>query len=129
MGLSELQRIAASRWTAFPPRLPGQPIFYPVLDEPYAEQIARDWNTADEASSFAGFVTTFDVDDAFAARYPVQVVGGREHRELWVPAEELDALNRHLLGPITVRARFYGPRCTAVIDSVSGLPAGLRGEA
>lgn len=32
---------------AFPPRLAGQPIFYPVLNKEYAVQIARDWNAKD----------------------------------------------------------------------------------
>jgi len=64
-GLHELRLIAEAGWRAFPPRLPGQPIFYPVLDQAYAEQIARDWNPSDAASGFAGFVTAFAVDDAF----------------------------------------------------------------
>lgn len=34
----------------FPPRLPEQPIFYPVLNKPYADQIARSWNTKDKFS-------------------------------------------------------------------------------
>lgn len=40
----ELDLIAALGWKAFPPRLPEQPIFYPVLNEEYATQISRDWN-------------------------------------------------------------------------------------
>jgi hypothetical protein len=127
VGIHELRLIAASGWTAFPPRLPGQPIFYPVLDESYAVQIARDWNLDDDASGFAGFVTSFVIDPTFAARYPVQVVGGRQHRELWVPAEELAEFNRHIRGRITVGASFYGPRFTASIDPVTNLPTELVG--
>ena len=41
----------------FPPRLPEQPIFYPVLTEDYARQIARDWNVL---ASGAGYVTRTD---------------------------------------------------------------------
>ena len=46
VGEDELRLIAASGYQSFPPRLPGQPIFYPVLNEEYATQIARDWNTS-----------------------------------------------------------------------------------
>jgi len=42
VGPKELALIEASGWRAFPPRLPEQPIFYPVLNEDYAIQIARD---------------------------------------------------------------------------------------
>jgi len=44
VGPKELAPIEASGWKEFPPRLPGQPIFYPVTNEEYATQIARDWN-------------------------------------------------------------------------------------
>jgi len=37
---------------AFPPRLPEQPIFYPVTNEKYAAEIASKWSTADKASGF-----------------------------------------------------------------------------
>jgi hypothetical protein len=125
VGIHELRLIAAAEWKAFPPRLPGQPIFYPVLDEAYAVQIARDWNLDDAASGFSGFVTAFEVADAFAARYPVQVVGGRPHRELWVPAEELREFNRHIVGSISVLQSFYGARFTDPIDPTTNLPFGL----
>ncbi|MGW2380258.1 hypothetical protein [Streptomyces sp. NPDC001658] len=42
---------------AWPPRLPEQPIFSPVLDEDYAVRIARDWNVKHDG---AGFVTRFE---------------------------------------------------------------------
>ena len=123
VGLKELERIAAADWRAFPPRFSWQPIFYPVLNFPYAEQIAEGWNTKDENSGFCGFVTTFEVEEAFAARYDVQVVGSaRVHQELWVPAEELEAFNQHLVGPIRVVAAYYGERFTGEIDGPSGLP-------
>jgi hypothetical protein len=109
IGVHELTLIAASAYRAFPPRLPSQPIFYPVLTEAYAIEIARDWNTKDAASGFAGFVTRFAVDAAFAARYPVQTAGARRHQELWVPAADLDEFNRHILGRIEVIAEFRNP--------------------
>jgi hypothetical protein len=108
VGAAELELIERSGWRAFPPRLPHQPIFYPVLDEPYAVQIARDWNTKDAASGYVGYVTRFRVRDGLLARYPVQVAGARGHRELWVPAEEMDEFNANIVGPIEVVAEFRG---------------------
>jgi hypothetical protein len=92
---------------AFPPRLPEQPIFYPVLNRDYAEQIARTWNT--KAEPFAGYVSEFDVDDEYVSQFERQVVGGRQHEELWVPAEELGSFNQHLQGPIRVEEAYFGP--------------------
>lgn len=54
VGQGELDLIAPSGFKSFPPRLPKQPIFYPVLTKECAEQIARDWNTKDERSGFVG---------------------------------------------------------------------------
>jgi len=113
VGVAELELIERSGWRAFPPRLPHQPIFYPVLDEGYAVQIARDWNTKDAASGYAGDVTRFRVRAGFLARYPVQVAGARAHRELWVPAEEMDDFNANIVGRIEVVAEFRG-EATAV---------------
>ncbi len=105
-GLEELQLIADADMRAFPPRLPGQPIFYPVLNEEYARQIAQRWNTKD--SSHLGFVTRFEVDDQYVARFGREVVGSRVHEELWVPAEDLEEFNRHIVGRIEVVAVFLG---------------------
>lgn len=102
-GPEELALVEASGWLAWPPRLPEQPIFYPVLNEDYAIRIARDWNVP---ASGVGYVTRFEVDAAFAARYPVQQAGGRTILELWVPAEELDEFNRHIVGRIEVVHEF-----------------------
>ena len=44
VGQADYDLIKGSRFHEFPPRLPEQPIFYPVLSEYYAKQIARDWN-------------------------------------------------------------------------------------
>ena len=103
VGPKELALIEASGWREFPPRLPDQPIFYPVMNIEYACQIARDWNVP---ASGAGYVTRFVLPSDFVTRYPVQTVGGSVHKELWVPAEELPQLNRHIIGLIEVVARF-----------------------
>lgn len=104
VGSKELELIEASGFRAFPPRLPDQPIFYPVTNEAYAVQIARGWNT--KVGDKLGFVTRFEVDAVFLADYERKIVGGREHEEYWIPAEELDAFNRAIVGTITVIGRY-----------------------
>jgi hypothetical protein len=99
VGPAELGLIKAAGWRAFPARLPDQPIFYPVTNQAYAAQIARDWNVK---ASGAGFVTRFAVDAEYLARFPVQKVGGSIHTEYWIPAEELQEFNGHIVGVIEV---------------------------
>jgi hypothetical protein len=103
VGQAELELIAASGYRAFPPRLPEQPIFYPVLTEEYAVQIARDWNLP---QSGAGFVTRFRVRSSLLSLYKVHQVGDRHHREYWIPAAELAEFNRAIAGSIEVTRRF-----------------------
>jgi hypothetical protein len=105
VGQRELDLIAATGYRRFPPRLPEQPIFYPVLNEAYATQIARDWNTKHNNPP-VGYVTRFHVRSDFLARYDVQVVGGSEHAEYWIPAEELDEFNQNIIGTIEVIAEY-----------------------
>ena len=83
-GPEELALVEASGWREWPPRLPGQPIFYPVLNEQYATMIARDWNVR---QSGAGYVTRFQVRRSFLDRYEVRQVGGRTILEYWIPPE------------------------------------------
>jgi hypothetical protein len=102
-GPHELKLVAESGWRRWPPRLPGQPIFYPVTNREYAEQIARDWNVSE---SGAGFVTQFSVRRQFMERFEVHQVGGGGHTEWWIPAEELEELNDNIVGNIEVVATF-----------------------
>ncbi|MBO9518705.1 MAG: hypothetical protein J7493_11615 [Porphyrobacter sp.] len=88
---------------AFPPRLPEQPIFYPVTTEEYAIKIARDWNVP---ASGSGFVTRFAVSRNYLDQYSVQDAGGKAHQEYWIPAEDMDAFNDAIVGPIEVVQRF-----------------------
>lgn len=108
VGAKELDLIRESDYRAFPPRLSFQPIFYPVLTREYAEQIARDWNTKDAASGYAGYVTRFDVRREFLDRYEIKVVGTSRHQEYWIPAEDLEEMNRNIVGRIEVIAEFKG---------------------
>jgi hypothetical protein len=107
VGTKELELIEASGWSAFPPRLPEQPIFYPVTNEAYAVQIARDWN-AKHNDDHRGYVTRFAVRSDFISVYRREIVGGREHEEYWIPAEGLPAFNDAIVGEIEVIAEFAG---------------------
>ena len=102
-GPEELQKLEEAEFTAWPPRLPDQPIFYPVTNQAYAEQIAQEWNIRDSGS---GYVTRFEVTRSFLTPYPRKVVGGRQHEELWIPAEDLKDLNKHIVGKIEVVKRY-----------------------
>jgi hypothetical protein len=95
VGENELRLIAESGYRAFPSRLPGQPIFYPVLDVEYATQIARDW------------ITRFAVRTEFLSQFSVQKVGGSLHLEYWIPAEKLTEFNQNIVGLIEVIAEFH----------------------
>lgn len=107
VGAEELKLIERSGFKEFPPRLPEQPIFYPVTSEEYAVQIARDWN-ARLNSDRTGFVTKFHVARAFLNRYERHVVGSSVHEEYWIPSEKLSEFNASIVGQIEVIAEFHG---------------------
>ena len=95
--------ITDSGMREFPPRLPEQPIFYPVTTFDYAVKIARDWNVP---ASGSGFVTEFNVATEYLASYKVKQAGGREHEEYWIPAEDLPTFNKAIVGHIRVVKSF-----------------------
>ena len=103
VGPEELRLIEGSGWMEFPPRLPEQPIFYPVTTREYAVKIARDWNVP---ASGSGFVTEFAVRADFLTGYPVEIAGGKAHQEYWIPAEDLQQFNEAIVGAIRVVDRF-----------------------
>jgi hypothetical protein len=105
VGSEELELIRESNFTAFPPRLPDQPFFYPVLNEEYAAQIARFWNAKHNADK-VGYVTRFAVRTEYLNRYSIQTVGGSVHQEYWIPAAELEEFNKNIIGPIELVAEF-----------------------
>jgi hypothetical protein len=110
VGKKELELIEEAGFKAFPPRLFHQPIFYPVLNQAYAEQIARDWNTKDEISGYAGFVTKFSVRKEYLDKFSIETVGAQSvHEEYWIPAEDLDEFNQNIVGFIEVISEFHGP--------------------
>ncbi len=106
VGRAEFDLIRASGFRTFPPRLPQQPFFYPVLNEAYATQIARDWNTKDESSGFVGYVLRFTVRTEALSDYEIHAVGSSVHQEYWIPAEELERFNASIVGTIHVISEF-----------------------
>jgi hypothetical protein len=103
-GPHELELLRESGFKRWPPRLPEQPIFYPVTNEQYAVEIARDWNVP---ASGSGFVTRFCVSQRFMNNYEIHTVGAKHHTEWWIPAEELEELNSNIVGLIEVIQEFH----------------------
>lgn len=110
VGQKEFDLIKEAGFKKFPPRLEWQPIFYPVMNQEYAEQIANRWNTEDEFSGYAGYMLAFDLPEKYVQRYPVQNVGGEIHNELWVPAEALEDFNDNIIGEIRLVNSFFGEK-------------------
>ena len=106
VGQAELDLVRDSGFIAFPPRLPEQPIFYPVVTRSYAEQIARDWNTRDPRSGFVGYVLQFQVRRDYLEKFAVQRAGSSQHLEYWIPADQLNEFNQNIVGPIEVIRQF-----------------------
>jgi hypothetical protein len=106
-GPNELELVKDSGYTAWPPRLPGQPIFYPVTNEQYAKEIATQWKIKD---SGVGYVTKFEVNKDFVDNYKVEQVEGSHHTEWWIPAAELDELNKNIIGKIEVIGEYKKSR-------------------
>ena len=103
VGPEELELIKQTRFRKFPPRPFHQPIFYPVTNFEYAEQIARDWNVP---ASGSGFVLEFDVDSTYLDQFPIQNVGGVNHNEYWIPAEQFEDFNNHIVGEIIISRKY-----------------------
>ncbi|MFZ0284641.1 MAG: hypothetical protein WAL32_05380 [Terriglobales bacterium] len=87
----------------------------------YASQIAKDWNTRDENSGFAGYVTEFVVSDSYIEKFEPHLVGSRSHVEFWIPANELDEFNASLQGLISVQEAFFGEGFRGWIPDSLGL--------
>ena len=105
VGSKELELIKKSNYRRFPPRLAEQTIFYPVLNEQYATEIASSWNVKYN-EDHRGYVTKFEVDDQYCGQFEVHQVGGAHHKELWVPAEKLGEFNKHIIGEIHIIKEF-----------------------
>lgn len=118
VGLKEMELIAASNFSVFPPRLSWQPVFYPVMNLQYAEDIAKQWNTIDEFSGYCGIVTTFKVKADYIQNFEIQNVGAVHHDELWIPSEELEVFNENISGKIEIVKMFFGEKFTYNSSSI-----------
>ena len=108
VGQKEYELIEQSGFKRFPPRLPEQPIFYPVLNEKYAVEIASKWNTKDKFSGYVGYVLRFEISDEYISRFEVQTAGSSYCQEYWIPADELDEFNKNIVGEIEIVRKFEG---------------------
>jgi hypothetical protein len=106
VGKREYELIEATGFRRFPPRLPEQPFFYPVTNQEYATQIARDWNAKEEASGWTGYVLRFRIRSEFLRKYLIRTVGSGVHQEYWIPADELGEFNGNIEGLIESIACF-----------------------
>lgn len=119
VGLHELELIYEDSMRAFPARLPERPVFYPVLQLEYARQIASEWNAGSGGS--AGYVTQFKVEDDYVAQFETHTVGESQYEEFWIPAEELEEFNRHLIGHIKVLEAHFGYGFQGFVPEAFGL--------
>ena len=104
VGPGQLQCIIESGWAEFPERKTRQRYFYPMLHESFAHTVASDWNVRNLG---VGYVTRFKVKRSFLDSYPIYIVGGPEHREYRIDANEVSLLNANIVGKIEVIA-VYG---------------------
>jgi len=119
VGLQELELIYDSGMKAFPARLPQQPIFYPVFNLEYARQTASDWNA--QNGQFAGYVTQFKVEDEYISQFEKHTVGESQHQEFWIPAEEVEEFNKHIIGHIRVVEAHFGDAFQGFVPEAFGL--------
>lgn len=120
VGTAELEFIKQNNYKSFPPRLPEQPIFYPVLNHEYACEIAEKWNT--KTADRKGYVTEFEVDNEYIKNFKVHTVGAKHHQEFWIPAEELANFNAHIIGIIKVTDKFQeeNSRLYLIVSTIHG---------
>ena len=119
MDIEELRLVYETKLKNFPPRKPEQPIFYPVLNLEYANEIAKRWNS--ESQSASSYVARFTIDETYGARFEPQKVGGSHHVELWVPSEELSHFNEHISPPILIVSAHFGQNFKGHVPSQFGL--------
>lgn len=105
LNAEEYRGIEARSFRGFPPRSGEQQLFTALLSEEGASQIAKHMRVAKDSENIV-YVVSFLVEDAYIRQFPVQHAEVRERRALWLPAEEVDILNQHLIGNIRVIASY-----------------------
>ena len=106
LDLPELKGICDSGYGRFPTRQTWQPIFYPVADLSYAEQIAYECHV-NASSGYGGFVVQFDVEERYMDSFKLPRSTNATFQEFRIPAESLPELNRQLQGDIQLVSSFY----------------------
>ena len=101
----EYKAIEAKEFRGFPACSPEQPLFSALLSQVGATNIAKHMRMEKQAERTA-YVVGFLVDDAFIRQFPVQYADEPDSRALWIPAEDLEILNQHLIGKIRIIDRF-----------------------
>ncbi|MCQ2408197.1 MAG: hypothetical protein MJ065_06670 [Oscillospiraceae bacterium] len=101
----EYRAVEAMGFEGFPPRSEEQPLFTALLSEEGATQIARHMRISKATENFI-YVVSFIVDDAYIRQFPVQHAKERERQALWIPADEVEILNQHLIGRIRLLASY-----------------------
>jgi hypothetical protein len=76
VGPKELALIERSGFAGFAPRHEGQPYFYPVQNEEYATETARDRN-AKALEIGAGFMMRFRVQTEYLVRFELRTVASQ----------------------------------------------------
>lgn len=104
VGPGQLKCIANTSWKRFPPRLHWQRFFYPMLHESFAHRIASQWNVE---QSGVGYVLRFKVRKDYLEPLPIYIIGGPEHKEYRIAADEIDRLNENIIGDIEVLAVYH----------------------
>ena len=65
------------------------------------------FGTLRQYGGLSGFPKPYEAeDDAFIAGYEPHIVGNSRHEEFWIPAEDLDKFNAHIVGKIAVTQEF-----------------------
>ncbi|HWS36466.1 MAG TPA: ADP-ribosylation/crystallin J1 [Actinoplanes sp.] len=98
-GPRELDLIRASGWRRWPPVPLERLYFYPILSESFAVTGAQHWTSSD---SGVRYVLRIHVETDFVGRYSTRSFGGSAAPMLWVPAEDMDEFNAHVVGLIEV---------------------------
>lgn len=106
LGRAELELVETAGFRRWPPRLPDQPIFYPVTNEGYAIEV-NEWNVREQGE---GFVSRFEVLSSFMDEFEIKTVGAAHHTEWWIPAERLDELNDAIVGTIEIIGHYKKSR-------------------
>lgn len=110
VGQREFDFIQANDFITLPPKLSFQPFFFLLLHETHALHIARDWNTLDSLSDYAGYVVKFLVKNEFLSQFIKQNFGGSLYQQYWVPSEAVADLNDSIVDKIEVVAEFHPVR-------------------